>query len=493
MRRFLLLLLVIGATGAVVAGCGSSSSGSSPDPLGTSLSYFPAQTPFVLTIATRPSAAAAAQQQQLEQRLPLASFGKAALMAQLQKLGIDFQKDIKPLYGNPATFGDASASLPDFKNSFLIVWVTKSATKLSSLVGKLKGLTAAGTHDGAKLYSSSGAALAIAGPTLLFAKTGGLLSSALDRHAHGGGLTASQYAAAVQGLPSDASVHIFGDLAGALATTQAATARRIPWVAALRSYGATFGSSAAGLTIQFRLSTGGVSLSPSQLPFASGTTPAAVVAGLPIQVGLRNPAQIASFAEGAAQAASPQSYAKFLKQVATVRRKTGVDFANLISQFRGDLIIDSDTHTTLVRAGVADPTVVNKLLSKLGAARSGFGAHSKIRALGGGFYSVAQGQRNTLLGVLGNQLVFGEPPKGGHISTTTLRSFASAPGAALPGASGALSFRISLRQLIALTAAHSASASSPIARQLLSLLGDFSGSMAVTPAALTGSATLALK
>ena len=98
-----------------------------------------------------------------------------------------------------------------------------------------------------------------------------------------------------------------------------------------------------------------------------------------------------------------------------------------------------------------------------------------------------------MLAVLGGQLVFGEPPKGGSISAATLRSFASAPGSALPGASGALSFRLSLGQLIALTAAHSAGASSPIARELLGLLGDFSGSMAVTPRRLTGSATLALK
>jgi hypothetical protein len=493
MRRLLLLLLAVIASGVVLAGCGSSSSGSSPNPLGTSLSYFPAQSPFVMTVATKPSAAAAAQQKQLEQRLPLASFGKAALMAQLQKLGIDFQKDIKPLYGNPIAFGDASASLPDFQNSFLIVWVTKSASKLNALLHKLKGLTPGATRGGAKLYTTSGAALAVAGPTVVFAKTAAAVASALDRHAHGGGITTSQYATAVQGLTSDASVHLFGDLAGALATPQAATARRIPWVAALRSYGATFGSSASGLTIQFRLSTGGVSLSPSQLPFASGSSSPSVVPGLPIQVGLRDPAQIVSFAEGAAQAASPAGYAKFQKQVATVRHKTGVDLNDLLGQFRGNLIVDSDTRSTFVRAGVADPSTVTKLLSKLSAAKSGFGTHSRIRPLGGGFYSVSNGHTNTTVGVVASQLVVGELPAPGHILPASLHAFATASPTAVPGASGALSFRVSLSQLIALTAAHSAGASSPIARQLLGLLGDFSGSMAVTPGALTGHATLALK
>jgi hypothetical protein len=499
MRRFSVLLVALLAGAAVLAGCGSSSSAGAPaNPLAGSLSYLPAQTPFAITVATKPSASAAAEEKQLMQRLqgklPVASLGGAALVAQLQKkFGINVDKDIKPLRGNPLIFADAGASLGDFQNTFLIVWVTKSADKLSSLVGKLKGLSPAGSHDGAKLYSSSGAALAISGPTLLFAKTPAIITAALDRHAHGGGLTVSQYATDVQGLSGDASLHIFGDLAGALATPKAATARRIPWVAALRSYGATFGYSAAGLTIQFRLSTGGVSLSPSQLPFAGGTASPSVVPGFPIQVGLRDPAQIASFAESAAQAVSPASYGKFLKQLATIKRKTGVDLNDLVNQFRGNLIVISDTRQTFVRAGIGDPSTVTKLLSRMAAAKTGFGSHTPLRPLGGGFYAVTSGTKLTTLGVASGQLLVGEVSLPGSEPPAALRRFAVAPTAPVAAASGALAFRVSPSQLIALKAAQNPTAQSPIARQLLSLLGDLSGSMAVTPAALTGTATLAIK
>ncbi len=264
----------------------------------------------------------------------------------------------------------------------------------------------------------------------------------------------------------------------------------MPWVAALRSYGATFGYSTSGLTIQFRLDTSGASLSPSQLPFASGTTPAAVVNGLPIQVGVRDPSQIITFILGADQAASPQSYAHYLKQEATFKRKTGVDVATLANQFQGDLVVDSDTHTTLLRAGVADPAVVAKVLNKAAAANGGVGT-TKVRPLGGGFYHLTESGRDGLVALIGNQLVFGLAPKGGQLRTATLRAFAAAPGTPLPGANGAFSFRLSLPQLLALTGA--GADPNPLAREILGLLGDFSGSMTASTAALTGTAAMALK
>ncbi|HEY3725813.1 MAG TPA: DUF3352 domain-containing protein, partial [Solirubrobacteraceae bacterium] len=293
MRRSLFLLVAVGvALAMALSACGSSSSSGSSDPLQTTLSYFPAQTPFVLTVATKPSARAASQERQLEQRLPLLNFGKAALISRLQQVGINYNQDLKPLSGNPVAIGDPSTSIQAFRNDFLIAWVAKDAGKLNALLKKLGGLTAAGSHDGAKLYTASGAALGVTGATILFAKSMTDITSALDRHAHGGGVTPSQYSDAVSGLPPDAAIRIFGELAGALSTPQAAQARRVPWVAALRSYGATLGYSNSGLAINFRLDTGGRTLTQSQLPFATRATPASVVSGLPIQVGIVDPSQI---------------------------------------------------------------------------------------------------------------------------------------------------------------------------------------------------------
>ncbi|HEY3728024.1 MAG TPA: hypothetical protein VGL51_12670, partial [Solirubrobacteraceae bacterium] len=204
-----------------------------------------------------------------------------------------------------------------------------------------------------------------------------------------------------------------------------------------------------------------------------------------------DPSRIFSFVESAEQAASPQSYARFLNRQAVVRRRTGVDINTLISQFQGDLVVDSDTHTTLGRAGLRDPATVSRLLAKLAAAKSGFSGGSALQSLGGGLYTFQPPGRRALFTVSGNQLVFGLAPAGAQMKASTLRSFAAAPGAPLPGASGALSFRISLAQLLSLTAG--AQTATPLGRQILGLLGDFRGTVTAAPSALTGSATLAIK
>ncbi len=185
----------------------------------------------MITLATKPSASAKAEEQQLRAKLPQLTFAQGALMSKLQQVGINFNQDIKPLYANPIVFGDDSTSLTAFQDHFLIVWVTNDAGKLNALIKKAGHLQSAGSHDGAKLYTTAGGgALAVTGPTILFAKTTSDLTGALDRHAGGSGITESQYSSAVSGLPQDAAVHLYGNLAAVLSTPQAAQARRVPWV-----------------------------------------------------------------------------------------------------------------------------------------------------------------------------------------------------------------------------------------------------------------------
>src|ERR1700733_4900551 len=171
-RRMLALTLGAVLAGLAIAACGSSSPGAPANPTATSLSYFPAQTPFVLTLATKPGAQAKAEEQQLRQKLPQLTFAQGALMSKLQQVGINFNQDIKPLYANPIVFGDDSTSLAAFQDHFLVVWVTNDASKLNALIKKTGHLQSAGSHDGAKLYTTAGGgALAVTGPPVLLAKT----------------------------------------------------------------------------------------------------------------------------------------------------------------------------------------------------------------------------------------------------------------------------------------------------------------------------------
>jgi Protein of unknown function (DUF3352) len=489
MRRLIALALLAAAllAAALLAGCGSSSSSSKKvDPTGAALSYFPASTPFVMTAATDPNSAAAKQSQTLSARIPAIALGKAAAIERLQQLGINYQTDLRPLFGNPIAIGATTATLSGAASSqFLVSWVTKSASKLKALVAKFHALHAAGTRDGAQLYSGSGLGLAVSGATLLFSPNPGAVTAALDRHAHGGGVTSAQRASETSGLSSASALQAFGSLTNVLSGPSSAIARRVPWVAAIRGYGLALNSSSSGFTIQYRVDTTGGSLTSAQLPLASGSTPPSLAGDLPIEMAIRDPAQVARFAESAAQAANPASYAKFLTREAAFKRKTGLDLNSLVGLLTGDLIVESDTHTTIGRATVSNPATAAGDLRKLVAAPKGiFNKGTSYKSLGGGLYEVRTSSMTLTIGVIGSQLVLG------RASTAAVRSFATAPTTPATGASGALTFKVSLLDLLHTALKHPPSQR---AQALLKLLGNVTGSTSASPSGLSGSATLSLR
>jgi hypothetical protein len=483
MRR-LVALIVLGAV--ALAGCGSSSSPSSSGVRNTELSYLPSGSPFVMSVVTDPNSSAVKQAQSLVGQFPIAAFGESALMSKLRQAGIDYQNDIRPLFGNPILFAVTGPTLSGTAGTnFVVVWVTKDAGKLTALIKKLPGVHTAGFHDGATLYQTGGSTtLAIDGATAVLAPSASAVSSALDRHAHGGGITSADYSRAFAGLPHNALIQTFGDLTQVLAGQSAAKARRVPWVAALRGYAAAVSAGSSGLAFRYRLDTTGAPLSVSQLPFAPRTTAPQLAGTLPITVGIHDPAQIAAFAEGAEQASSPAGYAAFVKRQAAVRAKTGADLNSMLRLLTGDLIVASNTHATMGRAAVSDPTAAAQTLSKLaGAPRSVFSKATRVSSLGGGFYAITESKQTITVGVTSGQLVVG------NASPAQLRAFATA-ATGPAGAKGAVAFRVALPGLLRLALRQT----TPQAVQpILNALGDITGWAASSPSGITGSATLALK
>jgi hypothetical protein len=104
MRRVLLPLLL---TALVAAGCGSSSAGTS-NPVNAELSYFPTDSPFVISVVTDPNSQAVKNAHALTARFPVAAYGESALMAKVDQSGIDYQSDVRPLFGNPVMLGATS-------------------------------------------------------------------------------------------------------------------------------------------------------------------------------------------------------------------------------------------------------------------------------------------------------------------------------------------------------------------------------------------------
>lgn len=483
MRRVLFLALLCALA---VAGCGSSKSASSPNPVNTELSYFPTNSPFVMSIVTDPNSSAVTGAHDLINNFPIASFGESALMQKLNQEGINYENDIRPLFGNPVMFGLTNLGISTSSSSgFLAVWVTKDAGKLTSLLKKVGGFHTAGSHDGATLYQAGGSTtFAVDGATLVVGLSPVEVDGALDRHAHGGGVDASQYAQAFNGLPQNSLVEAFGNLAGVLSGPSAAKARQVPWVAALRTYATSISASSSGLTFQYRLDTTGQQLTQAQVPLAPATVPPTLAGTLPIAAGIEDPAHIVAFVESAEQASSPASYAKFLRRQATIRAKTGVDLNSVLKLATGSLMISSNTRATMGRVGLSNPTAAASALSKLMTQpHSVFDKSTSVRRLGGGFYAINESHQTITVGVVGSQLLVGKA------TPAQLRSFAAAPTAQAAGAQGSVAFQIALIQLLKITLKN---ALPKEAQGALGALGDITGWANATPSALTGSATLAV-
>lgn len=465
-----------------LAGCGSSrpGSGASSSPTVEALSYFPTTSPFVITAATNPRAAAV---KQLSQSSPSYALAATALFAQLAKMGIDYNTDVRPLFGNPVVAGVvSSAGFTGSSSSadFLLVWVTKSAGKLSSLIGKLH-LTRSGTHDGATLYSAGKAGLAVSGPTVFVARSTAVLDAALDRHANHQGFDAAAYAKATAGVPANGLVTAFGDLTPVLSAAKAARARQVPWVGAITGYSASMTAGQHQMTITYHVATSGKPLSVSQLPIASGTSSPGIAGSLPIGLGIRDPEQIISFIADAIHRTSPAKWTKYRQQAAALEKRSGVQVGSLGKMLTGQLNLESDTHTTMARAQVSNPPLVQADLTKLVKAHTAKGA--QVTSLGGGFYRVRSDASDITVGVSGGQLLVGKA------TPAQLRAFAAAPATSASGGSGSVTFRIGLARLLETLRRPP----SPMAMQLLSMVGDITGSAEASTDGLTGTVSVPFK
>jgi hypothetical protein len=365
------------------------------------------------------------------------------------------------------------------------VWVTKDASKLGALVKKLFPKVQTSSHDGATLYQAGSSTFAVDGATLLVSSSLPIATGALDRHAHGGGISPSVYASTINGLSQSALIEAFGNLQGVLSAPSAAKARHIPWIAALRGYAVAISANSSGLTFQYRLGTTGAPLTSGEVPIAPGSSPPSLTSSLPITFGLTDPAHVVAFAEGAAQASGPAKYAAFLRRQAKLRRKTGADLNSLLKLLTSNVIVSSDTHTTIARAALTDPVKAESTLAKLAShPHDVFPKAKSVTKLPGGFYAIKQAKQTITIGVAAGQLLVGKA------TAAQLRAFAAAPSSPAAGARGTVAFRVSLVDLLHIVLKRTPS---KLVQTILSALGDVTGWTAATPTALTGESTLALK
>jgi hypothetical protein len=485
MRRTFFGALIAVVVTVALAACGSSSSPAA-NPVTTELSYFPSNSPFILSVQTDPQSAAVKGGQGLAARFPLARFGETALMSKLDQLGLDYQTDIRPLFGNPVMIGANGATLTGTQsNNYLIVWVTKDSSKLADLIKKAFPTAQSTSHAGAKVYSNGGPAAAVADATLVFGPSTAAVDQALDRHAQNAGFTQSNYSRLVSGLPQSSLIQTFGDLTTVLNQPTAAKARRVPWVAAFRGYGASVSAASTGLTFSYHLDTTGASLTAAEVPFASGTATPALAGLLPVVTGIQNPSHIVQWVESVQRVTSPVAYAKFQARAAAVRKKTGADVNTLIGLLTGNLIVSSNLRTTMARAQVTDGSKASSTLAKLVTAPKLVFSHAtSVSKLGAGFYGIHQPSGTVTLGVVGNQIVVGKA------TPARLRAFAASPTTPAAGAQGSMAFRVGLATILRVAIKQ---APPQVAQSILRQLGDITGWVSATTRGINGSATIAVR
>ncbi|MGI8902545.1 MAG: hypothetical protein ACR2IP_02555 [Solirubrobacteraceae bacterium] len=487
MRRVLVLAAVLGAVALALAGCGSSSSANGPRD--SELSYFAAGSPVVALISTDQNGTPAQNARGFEAHFPLARFALAAfqnpaLQSRLAAKIPNFQqylslvKQIKPLLGNPLAIGSATASTasPASRHRFLAAFIATDAGKLSSFVGRIPAIQSAGSYDGAKLYQVGSIGLAVDGTTLLLSGSPIDVKSALDVHAHHHGIDGAAYDKALAGLPQSNQLAVYGNLSGLLSTPQAAKARLVPWVAAIRSYALTLNLTATGANASFRIDTSGSSLTAAQLPLAPGSSAPSVASQAPAAAGIKQLAHLIAFGQAAARAVDPAAYAKLIEQGA----KEGVDLSrDIVSQFTGAAEVDYAPGGVVARVDVRDPAAARRTLAKL----------KKFKGVGGGFYESKTSHDPARVGIVGSRLVIG------HATAAQLRSYAGQPATPIAGAPGPIAFRVAVGTLIsrALAAGGAVDPHNPEIQALVGMLGDLSGYASDDPSGLHGSVTLPLK
>ncbi len=331
-RRALSLLLALAAIAAAVAGCGGKSSAKSP--LDNALGYMPQNSLVIVAIKTDPKDQQFKNASALIDKFPFASAIKDRIKQGLKVGGggLDYEHDIKPLLGNDLVVGVPPGGVRGTSgNAYVVAWQTKGGD-----IGKLisKGSRKVDGEEGATLYrDSDGSLSAMKGKTLIVAKTRALLDAALRARNSSARMTESNFVSSLNGLSQGALVRVAGDFQKIFASsTRSAQAVKVPWVAALRTFGATASIDPDGISVDFKLRTKGVA--ESQVPLATGTaSPLVVRRPAEIAVGVRNPAQVVKFAEQVAGITAPKS----LLNKNRVGKQLGVDIdRDVVAQLGGN-------------------------------------------------------------------------------------------------------------------------------------------------------------
>jgi hypothetical protein len=363
----------------VAAGCGDEEAAG---PLDEALGHLPAEAPFAVAIDTNLDGDQYRALDRIAGKFPFGDQAKGALRDSLEdEEGVDFERDIRPLLGNPFVVGGVDPRNVDGKdNDFVAAIQVKDESKLGDLVEKSKA-NDVGERAGATIYREpDGDTYAVKDDVLVVASSRRLLDSGLDTREEGNGLSADDFDKALEGLPDGALVRAYADVEGLIdADPDARAAQRVEWVDGLRTLGLTGVATEDGLEVEFRLRTEG--LSEDDLPIAAGDeSPGVVQRPGEVAVGIRDLSRVVEFGEAAGRAVDPDGFGDYESGKEQLKTLLGVDVSkDVFAQLKGDTSISvAPDGSFTVRAELEDPGAFERTLAKvarvLPGAAEGLGA-----------------------------------------------------------------------------------------------------------------------
>jgi hypothetical protein len=444
----LVSVLAIAACAGALAGCGGSDSGSNP--LDSALGYLPKDAPFAVAIDSNLSGGQYKSLNKLVEKFPFSDEVKRQITQSIQGRGTSFQKDIRPLLGNPVVVGGVSAkSITDNAGSnddFVLAFQVKDKDKLDSLIEKEKAKEQ-GERSGATLYKDNEDDwLAVEDDVLVAASSKSLLEGAIDQRDKDDRLTQEDFDKGLEGLPKEALVRVYTDVEALLKSDPStADAQRIKWIRALRTLGLTAVAKDDSLHVDFKLKTEG-DLSDTDLPIASGDdAPGVLRQRGEIGLGVRDLAQIVKFAEAAGQAVDPSGYGDYGAAKRQIEQRFGVDLdRDLIGQLNGDTAMSFALDGKFgVRAELKDPAAFKKTLAKVAdllpqfAKGAGAGDVAIAKPKGGSdFYALANPNGSSIVfGVVDDVFVAAnDPSRAGRLASEKPTAVSGAKGSVAMGA-----------------------------------------------------------
>jgi hypothetical protein len=419
---------------AFSAGCGGDEGSGG---VGAALSYVPAETPFAVAVDTDLEGDQWQALDGLVNRFPGADQIKALLAAQLSmgQEGVDFEKDLRPLLGEPAVISatDVGSFLSDTDDSGFVAALEVSDTEALDALIEKTGATSRGEVAGATLYQDEDTFFAVDGEMVILAGTRELLQSALERADGGDSLSEDDFDSAMDGLPDDALARVYVDVQALLGRSEgSAAARKIAWVDALRTLGLTVAAAEKSVDVEFNLRTDGDNLSDQDLPLAAGDEAAQVVKRpTELGLGLRDPSQVVTFFESALQAVDPDTFGDYEQGKRALEGRLDIDVQrDVIDQLTGNLSVSATIDGEFgARAELKDADAFAGTLDKVVEALPEFGVEGVRRA--GDLYTVDTGGLTLVLGVADGAFVLGS-------DAARARSMAGGQPENVDGAEGSL-------------------------------------------------------